>query len=64
MTVKTQDLAERHCAPCEGGVPPLSAEQVRAYQAAVPDWQLAEDGKGIKPTPARMFKATTTLLIE
>ena len=29
-------------------MPPLSAEQVRAYLAAVPAWDLSEDGKRIR----------------
>src|SRR5262245_1730800 len=39
------ELAGRHCRPCEGGVPPLSDEQVREYLAALPDWKLSDDGK-------------------
>jgi 4a-hydroxytetrahydrobiopterin dehydratase len=42
------DLTSRHCAPCEGGVPPLSLEQVRDYLAAVPQWRLTDDGKRIR----------------
>lgn len=28
----TTDLSERHCEPCEGGVPPLEGEELRAMQ--------------------------------
>ncbi len=42
------DLASKRCAPCEGGVPPLSAEQVRDYLAAVPRWKLSDDGRAIR----------------
>ncbi len=31
MTITATDLASRRCQACEGGVPPLSAEQVRDY---------------------------------
>ena len=44
----TQDLSKKHCAPCEGGVPPLAAEQVRRYLAALPEWKLTADGKRIR----------------
>ena len=40
----TSELTGKHCVPCEGGVAPLSAEQVRDYLAAVPQWRLAADG--------------------
>jgi 4a-hydroxytetrahydrobiopterin dehydratase len=44
-------LDERRCAPCEGGVAPLSraeAEQLRAQLHA--DWALAADAKSITRT--------------
>jgi 4a-hydroxytetrahydrobiopterin dehydratase len=48
MTVAEKDLTRKHCQPCEGGVPPLSAEQVREYLPAVPAWRLGADGKRIR----------------
>ena len=48
MTVAEQDLTRKHCQSCEGGVPPLSAEQVRAYLRAVPGWRLGADSKRIR----------------
>src|SRR5262249_14601416 len=27
----TQELTRKHCVPCEGGIPPLPPDQVRAY---------------------------------
>jgi 4a-hydroxytetrahydrobiopterin dehydratase len=44
----TTDLTTRHCKPCEGGVPPLSAEEVRRRLTAVPDWKQTPDGKRIR----------------
>jgi len=41
----SDDLAGRHCKPCEGGVEPLRPEQARALLKALhPDWELAGDG--------------------
>ncbi len=38
-------LADRHCKPCEGGVPPLTAEQVGKLQEGLhPDWSISADG--------------------
>ncbi len=48
MSVVGKDLTRKHCQSCEGGVPPLSAEQVREYLPAVPNWRLAADGKRIR----------------
>ena len=31
------------CVPCEGGVPPLGADDVRRYLTEVPDWTLDGD---------------------
>jgi 4a-hydroxytetrahydrobiopterin dehydratase len=38
------DLTKKHCVPCEGGVPRLSADEAHALLAAVPAWRLGEEG--------------------
>ena len=44
----TDDLAQRRCEPCEGGVPPLSAEQAAELMEALdPAWSLSNDGLSI-----------------
>jgi len=41
----TQDLVNRHCKPCEGGVEPLRPEQVQALLRALHEgWALSGDG--------------------
>ena len=43
------DLTEKHCQPCEGGVAPLTraeAEKLRAKVAA--GWQLDGDGRALR----------------
>lgn len=41
----SDDLATRHCKPCEGGVAPLGEEAVNDLLAALhDDWQLSADG--------------------
>lgn len=35
------DLAQRKCAPCEGGTPPLAEAAARKLAAEVPSWSLA-----------------------
>ena len=48
MAITTSDLAARRCKACEGGVPPLAADQVRDYLKAVPAWHLTADGRRIR----------------
>ncbi len=43
------NLSERSCVPCEGGVPPIPAEEARAMMGALhPDWQLNETASEIR----------------
>jgi 4a-hydroxytetrahydrobiopterin dehydratase len=43
------ELFEKKCAPCEGGVAPLTAVQARAYAKQLhQDWQIAKDSKSLK----------------
>src|SRR5581483_3370914 len=41
-------LTRKHCTSCEGGVPPLSADQVKQLLLAVPGWKLTGDSKRIR----------------
>lgn len=41
-------LARQRCTPCEGGVQPLAREQVAKLLAALPQWKLSSDSKGIR----------------
>src|SRR5688500_12627859 len=46
------DLASRHCRPLKGPEHRLDADAIKARMAALPDWQLLEDGAAI----GRSFK--------
>jgi 4a-hydroxytetrahydrobiopterin dehydratase len=35
-------LAEKHCVPCRGGVPPLSGEELEKMMAQVPGWDVVD----------------------
>jgi len=41
------NLLNKKCVPCEGGVAPLSKEQIEGYLKITPSWQLSGDGKKI-----------------
>jgi 4a-hydroxytetrahydrobiopterin dehydratase len=47
MTTSATELTRKHCRPCEGGIPALSAEEVRDHLSAVPAWRVME-GKSIR----------------
>ena len=47
----SQNLADRRCKPCEGGVEALRADQSAALLEALhSDWSLSEDGLEIRRT--------------
>ena len=48
MAVTATELKEKHCTPCEGGVPPLSAKEIKEQLAALPDWKLTADRGDVK----------------
>lgn len=35
-------LAEKHCVPCRGGVPPLQGPELERLAGQVPDWQVVQ----------------------
>ena len=42
-----EDLAQKKCVPCEGGVPPLDEAAARRYLASLSGWRLV-DGKRVQ----------------
>src|SRR5262249_15127425 len=48
MSATQNDLAMRHCKSCEGGVPPLSADEVEQLRPSVPEWQVVDGGKNLR----------------
>jgi len=47
-STNSEQLAQKHCLPCEGGVPALDASRIDAFLAQLPDWSLTPDGKRIR----------------
>jgi len=37
------ELSEKTCVPCRGGVPPLTADEIRPLQAQVADWAVVKN---------------------
>ena len=49
MLVPTADeLVRKHCAPCEGGVPPIDPEQAAERLGSIPGWSLSSDRKRLR----------------
>jgi 4a-hydroxytetrahydrobiopterin dehydratase len=44
----TGALAGKTCAPCRGGIPPLTPEQAELFHAQAPDWRPAEEAHRIE----------------
>ena len=36
-------LADQHCVPCRGGVPPLKGEQLEKMKAQTPEWEVVDE---------------------
>jgi 4a-hydroxytetrahydrobiopterin dehydratase len=47
-TATVGELTRKHCTPCEGGVPPLSRDQIQNLLARLPEWKLTSDGQRIR----------------
>lgn len=60
-TLTLEELVCKSCAPCEGGIAPLSPEEARAQVAQIDGWSLVDDGKRIRRTwTAKNFMAGIT----
>ena len=46
----TETLAAKKCAPCRGGIPPLTHEEAERFQSQSPNWELRDDGHRIERT--------------
>lgn len=43
-----ENLVDKVCTPCRGGIPPLTPEQASALRAQAPDWTLLDDASRIE----------------
>ena len=51
----TTNLAQQHCAPCEGGTKPMTLAQVKAQIGQAPGWHVV-DGDPLKIARELRFK--------
>lgn len=38
-----EDLATKHCVPCDGGVPRLEADEIELYRTQIPNWRVVDN---------------------
>ena len=48
MPPKADELVQKRCKPCEGGVNPMNPKQAAEYLTALQGWTLGEDGRSIR----------------
>ena len=41
----SEDLSNKKCIPCEGGIPAFTIEQINDFLKKVNDWNVSEDEK-------------------
>jgi 4a-hydroxytetrahydrobiopterin dehydratase len=39
----TEQLADKKCVPCRGGVPPLKGTELESLQQSVPKWMISDE---------------------
>lgn len=45
---KAEELIQKRCKPCEGGVSPFNRNQAEGYLARLSGWNLTEEGRAIR----------------
>jgi 4a-hydroxytetrahydrobiopterin dehydratase len=48
--MNTEALTSKSCTPCRGGIPPLSADQVKKYHRDTPEWTILDEDRRIERT--------------
>lgn len=51
-----ENLSEKKCVPCEGGVAPFTREQSSRYLEELPEWQAIADKKIVRDFAFQNFK--------
>ena len=46
--MSSEGLSSKHCVPCRGGIPPLTAEEARELARDTPQWRLEENATRLK----------------
>ena len=48
MSVTNEELLQKKCLPCEGGVDACSLQEAKSQSSAIPQWVLSPEGKWIE----------------
>jgi 4a-hydroxytetrahydrobiopterin dehydratase len=44
------ELTAKTCTPCQGGIPPLTADEVERFRQQTPQWSVHDDARRIERT--------------
>lgn len=47
-TPNAEELSQKRCRPCEGGVAPFDRSQAECYLVSLSGWTISEDGRAIR----------------
>src|SRR5437868_2557373 len=56
------DLQQKHCVPCEGGVPPLTTDQIVPLMKEITGWNVGSDDNTLVLEKEFKFKTFTEAL--
>ena len=60
-----EDLSNKTCTPCRGGIPPLTKAAAETYLPQAPGWNLVDDGRRLERTFSfRNFKQALDFVVE
>ncbi len=63
VPVSKDNLLNKKCVPCEGGVPSLSQKEAAEYLKDLPEWKLSSDAKSIRAEyPMKNFMAAVKFI--
>jgi 4a-hydroxytetrahydrobiopterin dehydratase len=48
IMASTSELTDKHCVPCEGGIPALGSKEAHALMPKISGWTLAPDAKRLR----------------
>ena len=59
------DLSNKTCTPCRGGIPPLTKAEAETYLQQAPGWDLVDDARRLERTFSfRNFKQALDFVVE
>ena len=48
MSSESNSLVSKSCAPCRGGIPPLTIDEIETHRRQTPEWAVRDEGHRIE----------------